>query len=151
LNVFPIRLPALRERQADIPLLARHFLGGFAKKMGKPVRDITPKAQERLRRYPWPGNVRELQNVIERAVILAPGILLDVDEALELRLDAQGGAELPETAGSLEAMERTYILKVLEETGWVIEGPQGATAILDLKPSTLRSRMQKLNIRKPKG
>ncbi len=151
LNVFPIRLPALRERQADIPLLARHFLDGFAKKMGKPVRDITPKAQERLRRYPWPGNVRELQNVIERAVILAQGILLDVDEALALRLDAQGGTELLETAGSLEAMERAYILKVLEETGWVIEGPQGAAAILDLKPSTLRSRMQKLNIRKPKG
>ena len=150
LNVFPIRLPALRERQTDILLLARHFLDGFARKMGKPVRDITPKAQERLRRYPWPGNVRELQNVIERAVILTQGILLDVDEALDLRLEAKEGAELTEAAGSLEAMERTYILKILEETGWVIEGPQGAVAILDLKPSTLRSRMQKLNIRKPK-
>ena len=150
LNVFPIRLPALRERQTDILLLARYFLDGFAKKMGKPVREITPKARERLQRYPWPGNVRELQNVIERAVILAQGVLLDVDNALELRLEDKGGAELAAAAGSLEAMERAYILKVLEETGWMIEGPQGAAAILDLKPSTLRSRMQKLNIRKPK-
>ena len=152
LNVFPIRLPSLRERPTDIPLLARHFLDKFAKKMGKTVRDLSPRSYEQLLGYPWPGNIRELQNVIERATILARGSLLEIGGALDLRLDDQEATEVsePELFGSLEAMERDYILKVLERTRWVIEGEQGAAAILDLNPSTLRSRMQKLNIRKPK-
>jgi len=153
LNVFPIRLPSLRERPTDIPLLAQHFLDKFAKKMGKTVRDLSPRSYEQLLGYPWPGNIRELQNVIERATILARGSLLEIGSALELRLDDQEATEVsePELFGSLEAMERDYILKVLERTRWVIEGEQGAAAILDLNPSTLRSRMQKLNIRKPKA
>jgi PAS domain S-box-containing protein len=150
LNVFPIRMPSLCERPTDIPLLARFFLDQFARKMGKSVRDLSPKACERLLHYPWPGNIRELQNVIERATILARGPLLEIDGALELRLEEREAMGSPEPLGSLEAMERDYILKVLERTRWVIEGEQGAAAILDLNPSTLRSRMQKLNIRKPK-
>ncbi|MEI2782933.1 MAG: sigma 54-interacting transcriptional regulator [Candidatus Competibacter sp.] len=150
LNVFPIRMPALSERPTDIPLLARFFLDKFARKMGKSVRDLSPKACERLLRYPWPGNIRELQNVIERATILARGPLLEIDDALELRLEDQETSIVPDQLISFEDMERSYILKVLERTQWVIEGEQGAAAILDLNPSTLRSRMQKLNIRKAK-
>ncbi len=150
LNVFPIRMPALSERPTDIPLLARFFLDKFARKMGKSVRDLSPKACERLLRYPWPGNIRELQNVIERATILARGPLLEIDDALELRLEDQETSIVPDQLISFEDMERSYILKVLERTRWVIEGEQGAAAILDLNPSTLRSRMQKLNIRKAK-
>lgn len=151
LNVFPIRLPSLGERPTDIPLLARYFLDKFARKMGKSIRDLSPRACERLQRYSWPGNIRELQNVIERATILARGPLLEIDNALELRLDDREAKSAPESLGSLEAMERAYILKVLERTRWAIEGEQGAAAILDLNPSTLRSRMQKLNIRKVKS
>ncbi len=150
LNVFPIRLPSLRERPSDIPLLVRYFLDKFARKMNKFIHDLSPNARERLLRYSWPGNIRELQNVIERATILARGSLLEIDNALELRLDDQDATTAPQPLASLEAMERAYILQVLERTGWVIEGEPGAAAILDLNPSTLRSRMQKLNIRKPK-
>ena len=151
LNVFPIRLPSLRERSTDIPLLARFFLDKFARKMGKSIRDLSPRACERLLGYSWPGNIRELQNVIERAAILARGSLLEIDNALELRLEDQEPKNTPDQLIPFEDMERAYILKVLERTRWVIEGEQGAAAILDLNPSTLRSRMQKLNIRKPKS
>ncbi len=153
LNVFPIRLPSLCERPTDIPLLARYFLDQFAKKMGKTLHDLSPQACGQLLRYSWPGNIRELQNVIERATILARGPLLEIGNALDPRLEAPDTAGLValEPVGSLEAMERAYILQVLERTRWVIEGEQGAAAILDLNPSTLRSRMQKLNIRKPKS
>ncbi|MDS4030993.1 MAG: sigma 54-interacting transcriptional regulator [Candidatus Contendobacter sp.] len=150
LNVFPIRLPSLCERPTDIPLLARFFLDKFTRKMGKSIHDLSPKASERLLRYSWPGNIRELQNVIERAAILTRGSLLEIDNALELRLEDQETKSASEQWVSFEEMERAYILKVLERTRWVIEGEQGAAAILDLNPSTLRSRMQKLNIRKPK-
>ncbi len=150
LNVFPIRLPSLRERPSDIPLLVRYFLDKFARKMNKSIRDLSPNARERLLHYSWPGNIRELQNVIERATILARGPLLEIGNALELRLDDQDATTTSPALVSLEAMERAYILQVLERTGWVIEGEPGAAAILDLNPSTLRSRMQKLNIRKPK-
>ncbi len=153
LNVFPIRLPSLCERPTDIPLLARYFLDQFAKKMGKTIHDLSPQACGQLLRYAWPGNIRKLQNVIERATILARGPLLEIGNALELGLEARETSKptAPEPVGSLEAMERAYILQVLERTHWVIEGEQGAAAILDLNPSTLRSRMQKLNIRKPKS
>ncbi len=150
LNVFPIRMPSLSERPTDIPLLARFFLDKFARKTGKSIRDLSPRACERLLNYPWPGNIRELQNVIERAAILARGPLLEIDNALELRLETQETPTATEPLLSFEAMERAYILKILERTCWVIEGEQGAATILDLNPSTLRSRMQKLSIRKPK-
>jgi formate hydrogenlyase transcriptional activator len=162
-NVFPVRLPPLRERGEDILLLARHFLDIFAHKIGRPVRDLAPHAPKRLLRYRWPGNVRELQNVIERAVILAHGEWLDVDEALDLRLQDTStepvatlvrspNNPLEVVAGdltsTLEAIERNSILKALEDCKWIIEGPTGAAAALGLKPSTLRSRIQKLAIRR---
>jgi transcriptional regulator with GAF, ATPase, and Fis domain len=149
LNVFPIRIPPLRERHEDIPVLARHFLQQLARKLGKPLVDLTPRSLTRLQVYPWPGNVRELQNVIERATILASGPLVDIDDALDMRLEASAGAEAPLHRGTLEDVEPSYITQVLDASHWTIEGERGAAAILDLHPSTLRSRMQKLNIKRP--
>jgi len=146
LNVFPITIPALRERRSDIPLLARHFLGKYARKLGKPIGEISPAAVAHLAAYAWPGNVRELQNVIERAVILAQGPVLEVGPALDLRLEAP---PQPESAGTLEDIERQHILRTLEQTRWVISGKRGAAAALGLNPNTLRSRMQKLGIERP--
>jgi formate hydrogenlyase transcriptional activator len=146
LNVFPIMIPALRERRSDIPLLARHFLGKYARKLGKPIGEISPAAMAHLAAYAWPGNVRELQNVIERAVILAQGPVLEVGPALDLRLEAP---PQPESTGTLEDIERQHILRTLEQTRWVISGKRGAAAALGLNPNTLRSRMQKLGIERP--
>jgi transcriptional regulator with PAS, ATPase and Fis domain len=146
INVFPLEVPPLRERREDIPLLAQHFLRRFAKKLGKPLEDIGRASMERLARYGWPGNIRELQNVIERAAVLAPGPIIEV----ELRLGPPGVIE--ETVplnGTLEEVERAHIQRMLEETGWLIEGKQGAAAHLGLSPSTLRYRMQKLGIKRP--
>ncbi|MFO1372112.1 MAG: sigma 54-interacting transcriptional regulator [Candidatus Competibacteraceae bacterium] len=152
LNVFPLRLPPLRERGDDILRLARYFLHNYAHKIGRPLRDLTPHAQERLRRYSWPGNVRELQNVIERAVILAQGKWLEVDDALDLRLHDGSMEPAISLTGdldrTLEAVERAAITKALDDSSGVIEGANGAAAALGLKPSTLRSRIQKLNIRR---
>lgn len=150
LNVFPIPLPPLRERRSDIPLLLRFFADRFARKMGKTITGIDPRSLQRLTEYAWPGNVRELQNVVERAVILARGGLLDVEVALQRRLDEplEEAHDLlrQNGSGTLEAMERTYIRQILEDRDWIIEGPRGAAALLGLKPSTLRSRMRKLHI-----
>ncbi|MDX1653664.1 MAG: sigma 54-interacting transcriptional regulator [Candidatus Competibacteraceae bacterium] len=153
LNVFPIQLPSLRQRREDIPLLARHFLDKYAQRMDRPVADLAESALERLVRYPWPGNVRELQNVIERAVILARGPWLEVDDALDLRLEEPLEVEddEPPAQGTLEEVERAYILRVLGDCGWRIEGEGGAAGVLGLKPSTLRSRMHKLGVRKPQA
>lgn len=143
LNVFPIEVPALRQRAADIPLLARFFLNKYAKKFGKNLVDIDPAGLEHLLQYAWPGNVRELQNVIERAVILSPGPLLEI-APLAPAHDAIGSeaAQLR----TLEAVEREHILRTLEETAWRISGSKGAAAILGMNPNTLRSRMLKLGI-----
>jgi PAS domain S-box-containing protein len=148
LNVFPLEVPPLRERRPDIPLLARHFLKHFARKLGKPLLDIAPRSMERLERYGWPGNIRELQNVIERATVLARGSVLEIDDSLAVPMET--GRSAPFT-GPLEEVERTYILRVLDDTDWLIEGQRGAAAILGLSPSTLRSRMQKLGIKRPRS
>lgn len=143
LNVFPIALPPLRERKGDIPLLVKHFVTKHCRKLGKTISRVPQMVLERLEAYSWPGNVRELESVIERAVIISsgstirPGELLDVAHTI--------GA--PPT--TLEEVERNHILKILAETGWKIEGQQGAAAWLGLNPSTLRSRMEKLGIHKP--
>jgi formate hydrogenlyase transcriptional activator len=146
LNVFPLTLPSLRERREDIPLLVDHFLSGFSRKLGKPLERLSKATMERLLRYDWPGNVRELLHVIERAAILARGSVVQVEEALELRLEA--AADNP-GLGKLEEVERAHILRVLEETNWTIDGQRGAALILGLNSNTLRSRMQKLGIKKP--
>jgi transcriptional regulator with GAF, ATPase, and Fis domain len=90
LNVFPLEVPPLRERRPDIPLLARHFLKRFARKLGKPLLDIAPSSMERLERYGWPGNIRELQNVIERAAVLARGSVLEIDDSLAVPMRQSG-------------------------------------------------------------
>jgi formate hydrogenlyase transcriptional activator len=142
LNVFPVEIPALRQRATDIPLLARFFLTKYAKKFGKRFDDIDPAGLEQLRHYAWPGNVRELQNVIERAVILSQGPLLEIAP-----LSSRGIAGVQsERLRTLEAVEREHILRTLEQTAWVISGAKGAAAILGMNPNTLRSRMLKLGI-----
>ncbi|HEY3255577.1 MAG TPA: sigma 54-interacting transcriptional regulator [Polyangiaceae bacterium] len=165
LNVVPLRAPALRERAADIPLLAMFFVQKLAARMGKKIAKIGEEALTQLVRYPWPGNIRELQNVIERAVILSPGSTLVLAEELRAPAaptasaeatarDSQPSAEPSavsgeESLGSLQDAGRRHIESVLVATNWLIEGEQGAAKLLGVSPSTLRSRMQKLGIKRP--
>jgi formate hydrogenlyase transcriptional activator len=142
LNVFPIRLPALRERPEDIPLLARHFAQQYALRLHKPVHTIPAEALEALTRYRWPGNVRELQNVIERAVILARnGVLRPV-----LPTWQQPQPRSPAEGSTLADVQRNYIVRVLRDTSGVIGGPDGAAVRLGVKRTTLLSRMARLGI-----
>jgi Nif-specific regulatory protein len=147
LNVFPLTLPPLRERQEDIPLLVTCFLARMAKKLGKALTGLSDDSMARVMRYAWPGNVRKLHNVLERAAILARGPLVELEEALEPRLQPSDHS-LP--AASLQGVERAHILRVLEDTNGVIEGPRGAARILGLHPNTLRFRLQKLGIQPPR-
>jgi formate hydrogenlyase transcriptional activator len=143
LSVFPVHVPPLRERKEDIPLLVHFLVGKFVGRIGKSVEGASPATMQRLLAYPWPGNVRELENVLERAVILANG------PTLEIGADVLPGAGAADTsAPSLEAVERGHILRVLADTQWVIEGPNGAAKVLGLHPNTLRSRMKKLGIKR---
>jgi formate hydrogenlyase transcriptional activator len=145
LNVFPLESPALRERKDDIPLLVSFFLSRFGKKLGKEVRGVAQKSMECLVHYNWPGNVRELQNVIERAVVLARGPVVQVDESM-LRSDlGEADASPIET---LDTHERNHIVRALNETSWVIHGKKGAAKLLGINPSTLRSRMEKLGVKR---
>ena len=141
LNVFPVRLPALRERKEDIPSLVRYFVHKFARRMNKQVESIPAKTMRELIAWEWPGNVRELENFIERSVILSPGPVLMAPLA-ELSAGVKSGS----TAGTLDSLEREHIVRVLRETGGVIAGMHGAAARLGLKRTTLQSRMQKMGI-----
>ncbi len=144
LNVFPVTVPPLRRRVEDIPVLVEHYVNSFSKKMGKRITSIAPATLSALRNYSWPGNVRELANVIERAVINSNGPVLHIPISEVLH------AEKPATSNkTLEEVERDYITSVLDSTSWRIEGRHGAARILGLHPSTLRTRMAKLKIRKP--
>jgi len=144
LNVFPIAVPPLRERIEDIPLLVEAFVRKFSRELGKTIEEVTSKTIRVLQNYLWPGNVRELANVIERAVINTEGPIL----RLAGPLNGSNAIELPAARQTLENVERQYILGVLEETGWRIEGRKGAARILGLNPSTLRTRMAKLQLKK---
>jgi formate hydrogenlyase transcriptional activator len=149
LNVFPIRVPALRERAEDIPLLVWHFVQEFSRRIGRAIESIPSQTMKALVRYHWPGNIRELQNVIERAVIISKGPVLTVAIA---ELNANNGATCSEdNQGSLDdtlrEAERTRILRALELANWVVAGPNGAAARLRINRSTLLSRMQRLGIR----
>jgi len=144
LNVFPITVPPLRQRKEDIPLLVQAFIERYARKLGKQITSISKETMKALQDYPWPGNIRELESVIERAVILCPGPVLQLADKLEI-----SSFRLSSSMRTLEEMERTQILKTLSETRWRIEGKDGAAAILDLHPSTLRARMHKLGILRP--
>jgi len=147
LNVFPVHIPSLRERPEDIPLLVRHFVQQFARRMGKVVDTIPTESMNVLVRYPWPGNIRELQNLVERAVILTSGPVLKVPLN-----DLRGQpALLPSAAKKVETLEeaeRRHILDALDAADWVISGPKGAATALGLKRSTLQARMEKMGIRR---
>jgi formate hydrogenlyase transcriptional activator len=149
LNVFPVCLPALRERAEDIALLVRHFVGLCAERMNKDVERVPREAMEVLLAHAWPGNVRELQNFIERAVILSPGKVLRPPLAeLKQFADRPDGSDhsgIPK-AMTLKDAERDHILQALAETNWVIGGPKGAAARLGLQRTTLISKMQRLGI-----
>lgn len=166
LNVFPIHIPALRERREDIPLLVRYFVQKFSRRLNKAVAYVPFEAMEALSNYPWPGNVRELENFLERAVLLSAGKELRVPVS-ELKPNDSGnqgfsdGADpvstfgafaAPATASSiatLEEAERQHILRALRKTEWRVAGPKGAAAILGMKRTTLQARMRKLGIRRP--
>lgn len=145
LNVFPIRVPPLREREKDVLRLARHFADKYARRMNKRLEDFAPAVIQALMSYDWPGNVRELQNVIERAVILSvDGVLRP--QTPEKKGHAGGFLTCHKT---LEEVERQHILDVLIATNWVVGGRTGAAVRLGLNRSTLNFRMRKLNIRRP--
>jgi len=144
LNIFPITMPPLRERMDDIPLLVDAFVKKISRRLGKTIETIPVSVMETLQHYPWPGNVRELENVLERAVINSSGPKLHLVDELKKPFD-----DLCPSKKTLNAVEREYILQVLEQTKWKISGKQSASEILDLDRSTLRARMRKLNIQKP--
>ena len=145
LNVFPIRIPPLRERREDIPPLVRYFVQRYAKRLRRRVESIPRETMDALTRWHWPGNVRELQNVVERAVILSDGPSLRVSLS-ELGSSTAGSPHVPIT---LEDAERAHILDTLEGTGWVIGGPGGAAMRLGVKRTTLVSTMRRLGIVRP--
>ncbi|MGA3085802.1 MAG: sigma 54-interacting transcriptional regulator [Thermodesulfobacteriota bacterium] len=144
LNVFPITVPPLRQRKEDIPLMVQAFIERYSRKLGKQITTIHKETMEALQNYPWPGNVRELESIIERAVILCPGPVLQLADKLEI-----SSPTLSSVLKTLEETERNQILKILSETQWRIEGKNSAAAILGLHPSTLRARMHKLGIVRP--
>lgn len=148
LNVFPVALPPLRERPEDIPLLVNFFANKFAQQMKKPIERVPTETMTALTGYGWPGNIRELQNLIERAVILSRGSVLEVPLA-ELKLSPKAVSEQP-YAATLEAVEREHILRVLRESNWVIGGSGGAAARLGLNRTTLNNRLRKLGISRPR-
>jgi formate hydrogenlyase transcriptional activator len=172
LNVFPIDLPPLRERQEDIPLLAEAFMQRIARKLGKRLKRMDPESLAKLRAHGWPGNIRDLQNTIERAAVLATSDVLTIDWDLGPRVpaarDTDRAVGLPQPAHTngasapsqiappwstpdslaLDSIERNHIVEVLKRTRGVIEGPKGAARLLNLKPSTARFRMKKLGITK---
>jgi formate hydrogenlyase transcriptional activator len=154
LNVFPINLPPLREREDDIPILIEHFVQKFAKKQGKLIDRVPDNVIEVLIRQSWPGNIRELQNVIERAVIMTTGPVLDVRtiDLLATERTAQQVVSTPITQpGTLEEFERAHITATLRATNWVVGGRSGAAAKLGLARTTLIAMMQRLGICRETG
>lgn len=147
LNVFPIHLPPLREREDDIPLLVQYFIQKCAANLGKRIDRIPERMVRMLKRYQWPGNIRELEHVIERAVILSEGPELASIDWLSQSDHTTGTGK----ALTLEEMERQHIIDILEQTNWRVSGERGAATILGLKPTTLEARMKKLGIARGKG
>jgi formate hydrogenlyase transcriptional activator len=166
LNVFPIHIPALRERPEDVPLLVRYFVQKFSRRLNKAVSYVPAEAMEALAGYSWPGNIRELENFIERAVLLSPSkeLRVTISELKPVAVAVDSGAAADSSSisasltsstsantpiGTLEDTERQHILRALRQTEWRIAGPKGAAAILDMKRTTLQARMRKLGIRRP--
>jgi formate hydrogenlyase transcriptional activator len=149
LNVFPIEIPALRERREDIPLLVEYFIDRYARKGGKSFDAVNKKSLDLLQAYSWPGNIRELQNIIERSVIVCETENFSVDESWLLRQPlASGPKSQPELPGKLAAQEKEMIEAALRESGGQVSGPSGAAAKLGLPGSTLESKIRSLNINK---
>jgi len=167
LNVFPVLVPPLRERKGDIPQLVFHFVSVFSRRMGKRIEEVPQETLDAFSAHDWPGNVRELQNLVERAMIRSDnGVLsnpFSKPQSLETSMSTSeaefvapasvekistGASIEPEFTDSLEDIQRQHILRVLRRTGWVISGPKGAGAILNLHPNTLRSLMNRLGIRR---
>jgi formate hydrogenlyase transcriptional activator len=147
LNVFPIELPPLRERSEDIPVLVHHFIQHFARRMNRAIETIPSETMQALTRYSWPGNVRELQNLMERAVILSTGTVLQVPlRGLYTHTKPCQGSR---NDGTLEEAQRAHILATVKETKWVLSGPKGAATRLGMNRSTLQFRMKKLGIARP--
>jgi formate hydrogenlyase transcriptional activator len=153
LNVFPIVVPPLRERLEDIPTLATTLVEELGGAMRKRFTSVDRASLEALARYHWPGNVRELRNVLERAMILAPGPTLTVSPPFPTRSVPAAGTVEPAGAASrdLRQLERAHILRVLEESGWRIRGKGAAADLLGLKPTTLEGRMASLGIQRPRA
>lgn len=150
LNVYPISVPPLRDRKADIPLLTKHFIAVFNKQFGKTLMDVPQYVMDSLVSYHWPGNVRELRNILERGVITSPTKSLEFPEDLKFapKIDNTSLSAATELLPLVE-VERQHIYRALERSGWQISGSKGAARILQMNPSTLRSRMKKLNLQKP--
>ncbi len=144
LNVFPIHLPSLRERKADVPLLVAHFVQLQCARLRKSIESVPQWTMDALMAYPWPGNVRELANVIERAVIVSEGPELQLGDWPPRTVGARGEAGMP----TLQELERDHILKALGITSWRVGGERGAAALLGLKRTTLQARMEKLGIKR---
>jgi formate hydrogenlyase transcriptional activator len=161
LNVFPIQIPALRERPEDIPLLVRYFVQRFSRSLNKEVEYIPADVMDALSNYSWPGNIRELENLLERAVLLSPGkeLRVPLSEIKSSVGNSTAGADLSSSLissasstssiSTLEEAERQHILRALKHTQWRIAGPKGAAGILGMKRTTLQARMRKLGIRRP--
>jgi formate hydrogenlyase transcriptional activator len=167
LNVLPVRVPPLRERQSDIPQLVMFFLGRCCRRLGKKITAVSEETMDLLVRYDWPGNIRELQNIIERGVVLSRGPVFVLDRDVFRMPAGPGTSNIVEGHGVIASTppagrapseqdvkpllrladaERQHILAVLKQTGWVIDGPKGAARILDLHPNTLRGRVKRLGI-----
>ena len=150
LNVFPILLPALRERREDIPALVTHFVTMFSRRMGKQVDRIPPETMAAFQWYSWPGNIRELQNLVERAVILSrDGMLLNPLHKKQTELMIPRHTRTFHSSMALEDSDRGLILETLEQAGWIVGGPRGAAAKLGLKRTTLLAKMRRLEISRP--
>ncbi len=151
LNVFPITAPPLRKHKEDIPLIVNWLVKKFCRKMGKQIETINDNTIKALEAYHWPGNVRELENIIERAVISSSGNVLRLAEKLNSNQTDQlstGQRKIIDRKKTLPEMERDYIIEILKETNWQVEGKNSAAEILGLPPSTLRSRMKKYSIQR---
>jgi formate hydrogenlyase transcriptional activator len=152
LNVFPIMLPALRERREDIPSLVTYFVKQFSRRMGKQVATIPPETMAAFQSYSWPGNIRELQNLVERAVILSrDGVLPNplLKKQTELMIPSLPRTRTFHSSRTLEDSDRALIVETLEQVGWIVGGPGGAAAKLGLKRTTLLAKMRRLAIARP--